>query len=219
MSALEISKIIKRSKSSILAKASKLKLIKNNKSDGTKRLTKKEKEYIIENYKNKSCLEISKDIGRKEETIYSFIKTNTDGEIKKSDYWWTDDEIFYLKENYEKTEMDEMIKYLNRKAGAIRRKAQKLKLARLSKSGNAFNEKTPLSENQKKEILKFYAELTVSEMARKINRGSTAVKLFCEKNNLKPKRNRKVLSDFSDKFLLESIKNLLNVLIFVMVLW
>lgn len=204
-SVLEISKKMKRSKASILSKAHSLRLVKQNKSDGSKRFTEKEKSYIIKNYKNESCLEISNKIGRKEESVRGFIKTNIGEDVKKSDFWWTEDELFYLKENYKKTKMKEMIKYLNKSSGAIRRKAQKLKLKRLSRNGKIYKKSLPLSEYQKEEISNSYLLLTASEIARKIGKSLTSVISYCEKNNLQLKRSRKILDNFSDEFLLSSI--------------
>jgi len=205
ISTLEIANLMGRSKASILAKASQLKIKKYYKSDGSKRFTDKEKEFILNNYENISCAEISKEIGRAEGAVYSFIKTNCDGDVKKSDFWWTEDEVMYLEKNYKNTPMEEISIFIKKSPEAIRTKAQKLKLERFSKRGKKYIASLPLSDFQESFILENFSNMTAVEISREIKRSTTSIISYCEKNNLPIKRKRKNPKDFSEEFLLESI--------------
>lgn len=87
--------------------------------------------YLVDNYHKISTIEISKHLGFSERSIYNKAwRLMRDGVIKKITYVWTDEELCFLKENYDKMTSVEIGKVLGRTSGSITAKASRIGLGK-----------------------------------------------------------------------------------------
>jgi len=90
-------------------------------------------------------------------------------------YKWTEDRIQILKKNYKTASWEQLFELLNTtNKNTIIHKASELKITRLS----------PLTEDDKQFILNNYTKLSLRKLAKEINKSSSTVLRFLNKNGL-----------------------------------
>lgn len=92
-------------------------------------------------------------------------------EIKNKSHHWSDDEINYLKENYQAQSYKEIAKQLGRTDGAIRAKLNDLKLVK----------KTYWSNDEIDYLIANYEYMTYKELSENLNRSEDAIQLKLKK--------------------------------------
>lgn len=201
----ELSKIFNRSISALQTFACKRGIKKEVNAIGKRIFLQEEIDQIlILLNENLDVPEIGKIIGRKKESIYDLLsKLKIKNPI--SDFWWTENELNLLKENYINMTSKELENLLNKSWGSIKRRAQKMKLLRKKKDGTFYKAQTPITQQEKDFILNNYTNLGIEGMAKKLNRSSMLVEDFCNKNNLNVLKLRNNPKDFSNEFLLNRL--------------
>jgi len=200
---IELIKIFKRNKQSLIQKAHKLKIQKIIKN-GSVAFTKEEIEKIIFDSKTISVVNLSKKYNRDESTISSVLKRNKISPVK-NDFWWTEDEELFLINNYNNFSTKELENKLNRNRKTITKKARLIGLKRMNNSGEFRKNPSIINEKESLYILENHDKLTTVEIARNLGRKSVDIILFCKRNNLSFIRGRKDLNNFSDKKLLNEL--------------
>lgn len=147
-----------------------------------KHWTKDELEYVKNNYLTLSLEELSLKLNRSEIAIYKKIikmglnnHTKYRNNLKKRE--WEKEEIEYLKENYAKTPMKEIMVHLNRGEMSIRRKASHLNIAN----------KVIRWDSEKEKILKeYWGSVSLSTLIKKTNMSENALYNKARQLNLGP---------------------------------
>ncbi len=207
----ELVKIFGRSIGALQTFAHKHNIKKEINKSGKKIFLNDEIQKIISLSKDMSVPEISRKIGRSKESIYELLaRMNIDNPI--SAFWWTENEIELLKEHYINKTPDELEKLLNKSWGAIKRRAQKMKLLRKKKNGEFYKAQKPITEKEKIFILNNYTKMGVNEMAKELGRSSILVETFCDKNKLNILKLRNNPKNFSDEFLLNKLVEMEKIL-------
>lgn len=197
----ELIKIFNRSESSLVTKANKLGIKREVKSDGSRYYSEYEKEYIINNAKNKTLSQIAKELNR---SIVS-LKSMADRLNVVSGFWWTDEEIKFLIENFETEDKDYICKTLNKEWKAIGKKARSLGLNRTKKNGEKYIASHPSNKTEDEFILNNFERMTSSEMARVLNRSVFFVENRCGYLNVFPYKKRKNPNEFTNDDLINFI--------------
>lgn len=125
-------------------------------------------------------------------------------------YFWTDEEVDYLKNNYGSLSLIDLEKNLNHSIGSIKEKAG---ILNLQKSHFFWNEK------ENKYLKDNYLILSIEELAKNLNRSKGSILHEVGKLNLNKKRDRylkwtewkiEYLKDNYDHLNLKELRNILN---------
>lgn len=207
----ELSKIFGRSICALQTFAYRHNIKKEINKNGKRIFLDDEIKEIVSLSKTMSVPEISRKIGRNKESIYELLKKlKIDYPISK--FWWTENEIELLKENYINKTSNELEKLLNKSWGAIKRQAQKMNLLRKKKGGEFYKASKPINKKEKNFIINNHKIMGLSAMAKQLNRSDTFILDFCNKNNLIPLIIRNDPKKFSDEFLLNRLVELEKIL-------
>jgi len=192
----------KRSKGSLASKASELGLKRNIKSDGSRYFSEEEKEYIKKNSLHKTYKEIAKDLGRTQACIHGMANLLN----VKSGFWWTEEDKQFLIDNFPTGNKIFICETLNKSWKAIGKKAREMGLNRIKSNGEKFTAVKFATDEEDRFILQNYVNMTSIEMGRKLKRSAIFVEGRCRILEIEPFRQRKILMDFSDDDLLQSLK-------------
>lgn len=131
-----------------------------------------ELEYIKKNYKNMTVNELSEELKKSYNSVYSVIRKL--GLIKQPHNKWTNEEIIFLKEHYIDMTSEEISKYVNHTVDAINTQRDKLGLIR----NESWTEKEIEFLKQNYECMSYH------EIGKKLNRTEQAVCAKCFDLNL-----------------------------------
>lgn len=159
---------------------------------------------IKELSKTRTISEISEITERSTDSLYELFKKLNITKLPSA-CWWTDEDIEFLLKNYENSTSDYLVKSLNKKWKSISKKARSLGLNRFRKNGEKVVSASLLSDTEKEFILSNYNTMTVSQMGKYLGRSDICITLFCRNNNLNVFRFRKIIKDYSEEFLLNSL--------------
>ncbi|MBQ8993958.1 MAG: hypothetical protein IJ085_07605 [Turicibacter sp.] len=107
------------------------------KSDCNKKWTNEEIEFIIDTHGELSVGEVASILKRSPTSVYKKkfklgLRTDKNLTFNKAERNWTDEELYFLKNNIDRLSYDEIAKHLNRTSKAVQVKAIKSKLVRYS---------------------------------------------------------------------------------------
>ncbi|NCI19873.1 hypothetical protein EJM73_09565 [Clostridium botulinum] len=130
----------------------------------------------------------------KESIIHKAYKLN----IKRQGYYYTKEDIVFLKNNYNKMSIEELGKHLNKTSQSIMTKANNLKLHKTDK----------WSEDEMKLLERVYGKYTNKELSEKFftNRNVESIRTMANKNNLK--KDKKGVKKYNPDDMLEELQNL-----------
>lgn len=200
---LKLIEIFGRSKGALETKAYKLNIKKEIKADGSRPFTVDEVEFLKSNYGLYSSVELAKIMNRNANSI----KVMASKLKLKSSFWWTDEEILFLKENFESKDKKFLCQYLNKEWKAIGKKAREIGLNRTKLNGDYYTKNEPITEEENNFIIENYKIFTSSDIARVLQRSIVFVESHCEKLDLSIYKKRKNPNSFSDEKLLSMLKD------------
>lgn len=202
-----LSEIFGRTVAALETKAHNLQLKKIKNAVGKRIFLKTEIELMIEYQETKTPKEIAKILKRDYSSVLAYM-INKKMNIRPSQYWWTEEEKIFLKENYENGDKEEIVKILKRDFRTISQYARKNGMTRKDKDGNMYVSGKPLSKKEKDYIETSYAIMSIQEMSKNLNKSRDTIKKYCENNNLNYYKHRKNPKDYSNDFLLEKLLEL-----------
>ncbi len=197
----ELLLIFNRSKTSLVNKASSLGIKREIKSDGSRYYSDYEKEYIIENTKTKTLSQIAEELNRP----VNSLKSMADRLNITSGFWWTEEELKFLIDNFEEGEKSYICDILNKNWKAIGKKARELGLNRTKKNGEKYTAPPSFRQEEDVFILNNHLKMTSSEMAKSLNRSVVFIENRCKILKIYPYKIRKNPKDFTNEELIDFI--------------
>lgn len=187
----DICNYLNRNYSAVILKASRLKIIRN--SDATQ----EEKEFLKENYVNKTNKELSEILGRS----LSFIESVAGVlKLRKDKFFWSKEEVEILKENYLTQKKDIILNLIpNKNWQSIVSKANTIKIKRTE-----FKNSKLWEQDEVELLKKLYPKTKNIEIAKILNRSVGKISSKASKLKLKKR------DYFINKNDYEKIKNLSN---------
>ena len=137
-----------------------------------KNITKKEKEYIKNNYNKYTVRELAKKMNRNEASIIRVAKEY--GFSKQKHKYWTEDEENYLRENYLSMTAEDMAKQLKRGVISVKAHLQDLNLTKVV---NWTDEETEY-------LIKNYQDMDYISIGKVLNKTDGAIRAKCFDLNL-----------------------------------
>lgn len=172
-----------------------------------KHYSKEDDQYLITNFASGDIIEISNLLNRSPSSVYNRAKTlglalgnNTGGLWKR----WTKDDIAYLRENYDKKPIEEIVEYLGREKRTIRVKASNLGLTPYSKRY------TPWSDDEVAFLRENYGKIPNKELSEKMGRTSDTINTTANNLGLARKEHRKRWTDEESQILRDNCEKTLN---------
>ena len=175
-----------------------------------KRLTNKEIEYILKNYKDKTAPEIAKHLERGVDTIRKFCKDNNII-CKKSKFHSTPlslEEQQYIRDNVKNKNYVQIAEDIGRKKETISDFCKRNNIEYISiRNRNGNNSYNNLSQEIKNYIKKNAKSQSASEMAKKFSISRDVVRNFCRKNDIVCLKNKSRLSTLEKDYILNNYQH------------